>query len=849
MNKPTLILLTYLLSFLYAESQDYLKMINSEEFTVQEIQNAAQEYFDIRGTERGTGFKSYKRWEYNALRMQDENGFLKSSTYYINELERYNSEINNSSKLSRASLVSNWEQLGPTSWNQTSGWNPGVGRITSIAIDTKDADHIIVGSPGGGIWKTTDSGANWSVLTDNLSNIRVFALAVDPVNSSVYYWGSTSGVIYKSTDAGSTWNQLADTGNGTVNKILINPNDPNKMFCSSQYHGVLKSTDGGVNWDSIHSDSNTGFDVEFKPGDLSVVYASGNNFFKSTDSGQTFSKITNNVVSGANSFNSGPKMIGVSAAKPEVVYLLEASGSVFGGFHKSTDSGDNFTKLNHVSKNYFGYSSTADDSSGQAPRDMDIVVNSNDENDVHIAGILSWRSTDGGVSVNITSQWIPQTAAGENIGYCHADIDIMIYQNNKLYIGSDGGIFVANNPLTVNSTYYTDLTPGLGIRQFYRIGTSQTNPVIVSGGAQDNGTSVYRADKTWVDWLGADGMESFVDHSDSNILYGTSQFGSLYKSFNQGQSRIGIPSPNNKSGNRITPFEQDPTDSNTIYSGYDKIYKSTNGGENLSSKGQSWVSISQDFGSNVNHFKIAPSDNDVIYVAVGLNMYKTTSGGGSLIAPWSSVSGFSGSINSIAIHPTDPNKLAIATNSSEKVYISTDGGSSWTAIRHDLPSFAALAVVWDTTYNEDILYIGMNYGVYYLRENTTSWTAYTTGLPNVSISELEVNFADKKLYSATYGRGLWSVDLFDPTTSGLDDFKISDLEVSPNPSTGVFSLDWKLNKLVTIKIFDTLGKLVFYEKNRDLSQNSEIELQAPNGLYFLKVNTSQSEITKKLIVK
>ena len=389
MNKPTLILLTYLLSFLYAESQDYLKMINSEEFTVQEIQNAAQEYFDIRGTERGTGFKSYKRWEYNALRMQDENGFLKSSTYYINELERYNSEINNSSKLSRASLVSNWEQLGPTSWNQTSGWNPGVGRITSIAIDTKDADHIIVGSPGGGVWKTTDSGANWSVLTDNLSNIRVFALAIDPVNSSVYYWGSTSGVICKSTDAGSTWNQLADTGNGTVNKILINPNDPNKMFCSSQYHGVLKSTDGVVNWDSIHSDSNTGFDVEFKPGDLSVVYASGNNFFKSTDSGQTFSKITNNVVSGANSFNSGPKMIGVSAAKPEVVYLLEASGSVFGGFHKSTDSGDNFTKLNHASKNYFGYSSTADDSSGQAPRDMDIVVNSNDENDVHIAGILS----------------------------------------------------------------------------------------------------------------------------------------------------------------------------------------------------------------------------------------------------------------------------------------------------------------------------------------------------------------------------------------------------------------------------------------------------------------------------
>ena len=85
-------------------------------------------------------------------------------------------------------------------------------------------------------------------------------------------------------------------------------------------------------------------------------------------------------------------------------------------------------------------------------------------------------------------------------------------------------------------TYYTDLTAGLGIRQFYKIGISQTDPVIVSGGSQDNGTSVYRADGIWYDWLGADGMESFVDHSDSNTMYGTSQNGTLYKSYDQGAS-------------------------------------------------------------------------------------------------------------------------------------------------------------------------------------------------------------------------------------------------------------------------------------------------------------------------
>ena len=155
MNKPTFILLACVLSFLNMESQDYLEMMNSEEFTVQEIQNTAQAYFETKGTGRGTGYKSFKRWEYNAIRMQDENGFLKPSSFYYDELERYNSEINNSSRINRTSLVSNWEELGPAYWNQTSGWNPGVGRITSIAIDANNANHIIVGSPGGGVWKTT----------------------------------------------------------------------------------------------------------------------------------------------------------------------------------------------------------------------------------------------------------------------------------------------------------------------------------------------------------------------------------------------------------------------------------------------------------------------------------------------------------------------------------------------------------------------------------------------------------------------------------------------------------------------------------------------------------------------
>ena len=142
----------------------------------------------------------------------------------------------------------------------------------------------------------------------------------------------------------------------------------------------------------------------------------------------------------------------------------------------------------------------------------------------------------------------------------------------------------------------------------------------------------------------------------------------------------------------------------------------------------------------------------------------------------------------------------------------------------------------------------MNYGIYYLRNNETSWTPYDTGLPNVKVNELEINTADNKLYVATYGRGLWRVNLYNPAGLGVDDLEVSELVLSPNPTTGIFKLNWKLNTQVTIKIYDTLGKLVFYEKNRDLSQNPEIELQAPKGIYFLKVNSLSQGITKKLII-
>ncbi|QIE59008.1 T9SS type A sorting domain-containing protein [Rasiella rasia] len=811
-------------------AQEYLEMIDAGTYAVSEVVQEAEAYFADKDKGRGTGYKQFKRWEYMANRLQNESGYLPTITENLTELQRYNQYLNETAA-TRQALNDNWLELGPFEKNGSTSWNPGVGRITGIAIDQTNTDHIIIGANTGGVWRTLDGGENWEPLGDTFTNLTVYAVTIDPSDSDTYYFGSSSGLIFKSTDAGATWTEMADMSNSLINKIVIDPSNNAIMYACSQNAGIFRSADSGATWNSIGVDGRA-YDVEFKPGDPTTVYASGEGFHVSTDSGVTFATVAG--------LGNGPKMIGVSPDDSNRVYVLEADGGSFGAFYMSTDSGATFIERNHAGRNYFGYDTAGIESGGQAPRDMDVAVNPDNADEVHIAGVLTWRSADAGVSFSCTADWIPNAAANANIGYCHADVDLLLFQGTTLYAGTDGGIFKAENTSNVTADYYEDITAGIGIRQWYKIGISQTPDVLVTGGSQDNGSSFYdEATGIWTDWIGADGMEGFVDKDDPNVMYGMIQFGGMYRTDDGANNLSGLNNP--ASGNWVTPFEQDPVVTNTIYAGFDRVYKSTN-------KGNSWAAISQSFPNNLNHLKIAPSNNQIMYLSVSGQIFRTEDGGAT---NWSPVTSPNGQVNSIAIHPTKPNTVAVAIASTNKVLVSHDGGENWESMKLNLPDFSALAVVWHDN-GGDGLYVGMDYGIYYIDAGLTEWQPFSNNLPNVIINELEIHTANNELYAASYGRGLWVSPTADPSIilgTRTNTFAES-ISIYPNPAGDEVTVSTREALSGAVRIYDATGKLVIYKNETMLDGSQSIAISSlQSGVYFVRINTENGTATKKLLKK
>ena len=470
----------------------------------------------------------------------------------------------------KKSDISNWESIGP----YTTNTKTGQGRVNTFIIDPNNASTFYVGAPSGGIWKSTDSGINWTPLSDQIPQIGVSGIAIDPNDSNIIYISTgdddardtySVGVL-KSIDGGSTWNATGlslGSSSATSNEIYIHPNNSNIIWVATN-QGFYKSTDAGANWSK--KIANNIKDFKLKPGDPNIIYAvSTSKLYKSTDAGETFTVISSGLPESdpADSEEKPSRFaVEVTPANPEIVYVLSAKqDQSFQGLYKSVNSGDVFAKTSETDDIFGG--------SEQAWYDMSLTVSPSNANIVFVGVLDIWRSDDGGNNFSQKNRWWDSSQDS----YTHADIHFLRYFNEKLYAGTDGGIYESSD----NANSFKDLTENLNISQYYRISVAKNSASNIAGGLQDNGGFGF-SNNVWHKYHGGDGMDCAIDPNDQNKYYGFTQFGGSLNISNDGGVSDGgtvTNAPNaetgtgDSGGNWITPLTAN--NEGVLYAGYSKL--------------------------------------------------------------------------------------------------------------------------------------------------------------------------------------------------------------------------------------------------------------------------------------
>ncbi len=716
-----------------------------------DYETAFQNYWANKTPDKGKGYKPYLRWlEFWRPRV-GKSGNFPDPTIMWQEATLAKQQAN------PLTTQGNWTLIGPS----TVPANGGAGRINFITFHPTQSNTFWVGTPSGGLWKTTNGGTSWTSNTDQLPVLGVSDLAIDPNNPNIMYMATGDGNgnhtysigVLKSTDGGNTWNTtgLSWTVNQgrVMRRIVVKPDNSNVIILASNA-GIFRSTNGGTNWSQVQTGNF--YDLEWKPGNPNIIYAAKyNGMVRSTDGGATWANINTGFPT-----NGGRVDIAVTPADSNYIYAVVANPSTDGllGVYRSTNGGGSWS-LRANSPNILGYQSNGGDTGGQAWYDLAIDASPTNKDEIVVGGINIWRSTNGGTNWNIIAHW-----QGVAAPYVHADIHWLKYTtSNTIFAGHDGGISRTTN----SGNSWTDISSNLVIHQIYRIGGSATNDQRNLIGSQDNGSTLIDLSTGILNQvLGGDGMECIIDPVTQTVMYASIYYGDVYRTTGGAWTKIAGNGVNgiNESGAWVTPYQLNPQNRFGLYIGLKNVWKSTN-------RGASWTKISNLTGSaNIVALAVAPSDSNTIYFATNSNVYKSTNGGSS----WTTInSGLPlSTLNPtyITVKNNDPNTVYITFSgysSGNKIFRSTNGGTAWTNISTGLPNLPANCVVYENGSN-DRIYVGTDVGVYVRDNSMTGFQAFFNGLPNVIVKELEIHYGAGKIRAGTFGRGLWESDLYSNCT-------------------------------------------------------------------------------------
>ena len=688
-----------------------------------------------------------------------------------------------------------WRLIGPFRGGRTVG-----------ATGVRDQPNLFyIGVNNGGVWKTTDYGRVWVPVFDAQSTGSIGAIAVAPSDPNVLYVGSGEGLqrpdlsvgdgIYKSTDAGHTWRHLGLRDGQQIPTIIIDPQDPNRVFAAVLGHpygpnaerGIFRSTDGGATWDKVlYKDENTGgMDVVFDPRSAQTVFAvlwsarqapweagwvlsANNGLYKSTDGGTTWRQITAGLPSAADGL--GRIGLGTSLSAPLVMYAVVGAAQGKGGLYRSDDGGETWRLVNTDARLW-----------GRDGDFNEVKVDPKNPDVVYVANIVTWKSTDGGKTF---VGW-----RGAPGGDDYHRLWINPDDPNIILNAADQGAVITVNGGQTWSSWYNQPTA-----QMFHVTTDNRFPYWVYGGQQESGSAGVpsrgsEGQITFRDWRPV-GLEEYgyaaPDPLHPNLIYG----GKLTRfDWNTGQTKNVSPAPLRGVGNdwrfvRTAPVIFSPVDPRILYYAGNVLFKTLNGGESWTVISPDLTRASYDVPATLGPFAaldpekgkhrgviytIAPSFRRVNLIWVGTDdglIWVTHTSGRTwknvtpaALTPWSKVSIMEASHFDTLSAYAAINRFRL-DDVAPHIYRTKDGGKTWTEIVGGIPSNENVNVVREDPIRRGLLFAGTERSVYVSFDDGDHWQSLRQNLPPSSMRDLQVH--DNDLIVGTHGRSLWILDDITP---------------------------------------------------------------------------------------
>ena len=713
-------------------------------------------------------------------------------------------------------------------WVNRGPYNVG-GRTRALAIDLDDEDIILAGGVSGGMWRTTNQGTSWTRVTASEQHPGITDVVQDPRVGFHDIWYYSTGErrgasasarngaarysgngVYKSTDNGLTWVLLTATQN--LNPQLFSFGNPFALIFGldihpttgdlyvATFHGIQRSTDGGTTFTEVlPADFDNYADIHIASD--GVIYATLDNgrgfggIFRTTDGAPgTWVDITTEAFPA----RFGRTVIYSSPSSPEILYIL-ASGTP-----RRTIAHD-FWKYTYVSGDGSGAGGTWEDRSTNLPAiggrvgnfnsqggyDLYVRVHPTDPGFVLIGGTNMYRSTDGFATQATITSWIGGYSTLNNVSLYpnhHPDqhsLEFFPSNPDKVISGHDGGISITTDITTstggTEPVAWTSLNNGYLTTQVYTLSIGPTDQLMA--GFQDNSTwftNNTTPTDPWVDLNSGDGSYNAFS-STGELRYMSSQSGNvrrnIYADANSTtellrSNGLAPVSSNNDFFLFVAPFELDPNDDEIMY-----LAQNTNLWRNDDLPNATgvigWRKLTNvSTSGNISSIGISESPANVVYIGTTEGqVYRIDNanvGNPASIDVFSGKGLPEGNVASIDVNPFNSNDVVIAFSnySIVSVFHSTDGGSTWEDISGNLEenvdgTGAGPSVRWVASVgNRDRYFAGTSTGLYStvrLDGTRTVWTQEDlAGIKNTVVEQIRTRDSDGLVVIGTHGNGLYS---------------------------------------------------------------------------------------------